>query len=185
MTAAMIHTARAQAAAAGLRNATFEVADATATHFDSASFDHAVTRFSLHHIPAPVRLMRELARVVRPGGKIIVMDHLADDDADARSWSQEIERLRDPSHWACLGAGQMRTLGERADLSLESEQCFRFELDFDDWLERGTSSAHARELVNGALTPAPRGNNCFRVAGHPGHPASLALQMWLGVWRRP
>ena len=110
-----------------------------------------MTRFSIHHIPLPVRLMRELARVVRPGGKIIVVDHLADDDADARSWSQEIERLRDPSHWACLGPGQMRAIGERAGLSLEGEQRFAYELDFDDWLGRGTSSSQAQALVNDAI----------------------------------
>jgi SAM-dependent methyltransferase len=89
----MVKTAPHQAIAGGLRNATFEVADATATHLATAGFDGAVTRFSTHHIPAPDRLMRELARVVRPGGRIIVVNHLADEDVDARSWSQEIERL--------------------------------------------------------------------------------------------
>jgi SAM-dependent methyltransferase len=184
VTAAMVETARSQAAAAGLRNATFEVADATATNLASGSFDGAVTRFSIHHIPVPDRMMRELARVVKRGGRIVVVDHLADDDADARSWSQEIERLRDPSHWACLGANQMRAIGERAGLSLEGEKRFEFELDFDDWLDRGASGAQAHGLVNEALTYAPRTTECFKVAGQAGH-RTLALQMWLGLWQRP
>jgi ubiquinone/menaquinone biosynthesis C-methylase UbiE len=184
VTAAMVEIARSQAVAAGLRNATFEVADATATKLDSAGFDGAVTRFSIHHIPTPDRLMRELARVVRPGGKIIVVDHLADDDADTRSWSQEIERLRDPSHWTCLGADQMRAIGERAGLCLEREHRFKFELDFDDWLDRGTSSPQAQDLVNDALIHAPQATECFKIVGHPGH-RTLTLLMWLGLWRRP
>jgi SAM-dependent methyltransferase len=184
VTAAMVETARSQATAAGLRNATFEVADATATNLASDGFDGAVTRLSIHHMPAPDRLMRELARVVKPGGKIIVVDHLADDDADTRSWSQEIERLRDPSHWACLGANQMRAIGERAGLSLEREKRLKFQLDFDDWLDRGASGAQAKGLVNDALTHAPRTTECFKVAGQPGH-RTLTLQMWLGLWQRP
>jgi SAM-dependent methyltransferase len=184
MTAAMVQTARSQATAAGLRNATFEVTDTTATNLASGSFDGAVTRFSIHHIPAPGRLIRELARVVKPGGKIIVVDHLADDDADTRSWSQEIERLRDPSHWACLGADQMRAIGERAGLSLEREKRFKFELNFDYWLDRGTSGAQAQELVNDALTRAPRATECFKVNAQPDH-RTLTLQMWLGLWQRP
>src|SRR5262249_18736946 len=134
LTAAMVDTARRAAAAARLGNVTFEVADATATSLDDAGFDGAVTRFSIHHIPVPVRRPRELARLVKPGGKIIVVDHLADADADARSWSQEIERLRDPSHWACLSSDQMHAVGERAGLVLEDERQLTCELDFDDWL---------------------------------------------------
>ncbi|MGH2908924.1 MAG: class I SAM-dependent methyltransferase, partial [Solirubrobacteraceae bacterium] len=86
LTPAMVELACASAAAAGIANATFAVADATATGLPRGSFDGAITRFSLHHIPAPDRVLQELARVVRPGGAIVVADHLADEDADAQAW---------------------------------------------------------------------------------------------------
>jgi hypothetical protein len=127
--------------------------------------------------------LREIARVVRPGGKIIVVDHLADDDVDARSWSQEIERLRDPSHWACLSTRQIHTIGEQAGLSLIAQQRVGFALDFEDWLDRGTQDTRARALVNDELAFAPPAVECFTVAGKPGH-RSLTLQIWLGVWQR-
>jgi hypothetical protein len=78
----------------------------------------------------------------------------------------------------------MRAIGERAVLSLEGESCFKFELDFDDWLDRGASGAHAQELARDALTHAPRTTECFKVAGQAGH-RTLTLQMWLGRWQRP
>jgi ubiquinone/menaquinone biosynthesis C-methylase UbiE len=183
LTPAMIDLARREAALAGLAEVTFEVGDATATDLESASFDGAVTRFSIHHLPVPGRLFAELARVVRPGGRVVVVDHLADEAVHARAWSQEIERLRDPSHWACQDADQLRALGERAGLALEREQRVGFELDFDDWLRRGTDDPTARELVHLALADPPAGGECFAVrAGASGR--VLRLQMWLGVWRR-
>jgi len=68
MTPAMVDVARREAASEGIGNAVFSVGDATALGFADASFDGAVTRFSLHHIPLPGRVVSELARVVRPGG---------------------------------------------------------------------------------------------------------------------
>jgi ubiquinone/menaquinone biosynthesis C-methylase UbiE len=183
LTSAMVETARREAAAAGLGNVTFETADATATSLSDATFDGAVTRFSVHHVPVPVRLFHELARLVKPGGKVIVVDHLADDDADARSWSQEIERLRDPSHWSCLSAAQMRRLGDNADLAMQEERRFGYELDFDDWLNRGAGDADARRLVNQALEDAPAAHECFAVASRAGR-RILTLQLWFGLWKR-
>ncbi len=182
-TPAMVDTARRAARAAGLENVRFEVADATATSLPDESFDGALTRFSIHHIPLPSRLFGELARVVRRGGTVTVVDHLADPDPEARSWALEIERLRDPSHWAALSDARLRELGRTAGLELTHEQRLRLELDFDDWLQRGTDSQNARELVELALTERPGGSEYFRVSRNSGR-RTLALQVWLGVWRR-
>ncbi|HYB29524.1 MAG TPA: class I SAM-dependent methyltransferase [Solirubrobacteraceae bacterium] len=183
ITPAMVETARREAQAAGIDNATFEVGDATATDLDDESFDGALTRFSIHHLPVPGRLFAELARLVRPGGRIVVVDHLADEDAEARAWAQEVERLRDPSHWASLSAARLCALGERAGLELERERRFAFELDFDDWLRRGTSDPAARQLVELALAGRPRGTDFFKVEEQP-QGRVLTLQMWLGFWSR-
>lgn len=183
LTPAMIETARREAESAGIANATFGVSDATATGLQSATFDGAVTRFSIHHVPVPARLFTELARLVRPGGKIVIADHLADRDAEARSWAQEIERLRDPSHWACLSADRLYTLGERAGLELEREQRLAFELDFEDWLRRGTPDPAARELAELALAERPHGTDCFALKDRQ-QGRALTLQIWLGLWLR-
>ncbi|HEX2708563.1 MAG TPA: class I SAM-dependent methyltransferase, partial [Solirubrobacterales bacterium] len=50
LTPAMVERAAAEAAREGIANAEFSVGDATALGFEEASFDGAVTRFSLHHI---------------------------------------------------------------------------------------------------------------------------------------
>ena len=116
LTPAMLDQARETAAAEKLDNVSFALGDATALDLPDGEFDAAVTRFSLHHIPLPGRVFTELARVVRPGGKVVVADHVTDEDVDAAIWHTEVERLRDPSHWTNLTPRQLRARGEAAGL---------------------------------------------------------------------
>jgi ubiquinone/menaquinone biosynthesis C-methylase UbiE len=183
LTEAMIEVARREAAAAGLSNVTFAVGDATALELPDASFDGAISRFAIHHVPVPSRLVGELARVVRPGGRVVLADHLADDDGDAAAWAQEIERLRDPSHWESLPLHRLRALAQHAHLQLEQERVVPLRLDFDDWLERGSTGAAARPLIERALAERPGGSECFRV-GESGARRVLELRLLLSSWRR-
>ncbi len=184
MTPAMIAVARREAAAAGHDNLTFSLGDATALELPSADFDGAIARFAIHHVPVPGRLFAELARVVRPGGRIVMADHVADDDADAAAWSQEIERLRDPSHWACLPLSRLRELGSSAGLELEHEEVVPLRLDFADWVERGSGGPEARALIEDQLARRPERTGCFAVIEDDGRRV-LELRLWLSRWRRP
>lgn len=184
ITEAMVELARREARAAGLKNAEFSLGDATALPFDDASFHGAVTRFSLHHIPVPGRCVAEMARVVRPGGWVVLGDHVTDPDQEAAAWHQEIERLRDPSHWACLTPKQLRSLAERADLTLAEERLIPVSLDYEEWLTRGSGGPTMRELVGRALAERPEGCDAFRPGRDPSGKPTLHLRYWLSLWRR-
>lgn len=184
LTPAMIETARAEAAAEGLANVELSLGDATALKFEDASFDGALTRFSLHHIPLPARVVEEMARVVRPGGHVVISDHVTDEDGEAAAWHGEIERLRDPSHWACLTPERLRRLGEAAGLELDLERLVPLQLDFDDWLERGSGGAAAQPLIERLLAAPPATAESFRVLDEGGE-RQLTLHLSLTRWRRP
>lgn len=184
LTPAMIDVARREARAAGLENADFEVGDATALDAPDGSFDGVVTRFSIHHVPLPVRLVRELARVVKPGGPVVLVDHLADADPEAARWSQEIERLRDPAHWSSPTLAHAHTLLEQAGLELDYERFLALELDFDDWLERGSTDEEARAIIAQALARRPHNVTCFEVSERDGR-RILRLRLWLARALRP
>jgi SAM-dependent methyltransferase len=184
LTPAMVEKAAEEAERDGLGNAEFSVGDATALEFEDGCFDGVVTRFSLHHIPAPQRVVAEMARVVRPGGWVIVSDFIADPDRDVYAAVEEIERLRDPSHWSCLTAAQLRAVGEEAGLEPESEQLIPFDIDYDDWLRRGSGGPAAAELIERLVERLPEGSGCFRV--HEGDDGPrLSLVNSLTRWRRP
>ena len=138
LTPAMVDKARAEADAAGAENVSFEVGDATALDLPDDTLDGAITRFSLHHIPAPMRVLEEMRRVVKPGGQVVVADHVTDDDGEAAAWHEQIERLRDPSHWACLTPSRIAALGERAGLEPDFDRVVPFEIDYGEWLNRGS-----------------------------------------------
>jgi SAM-dependent methyltransferase len=184
LTPAMVEKAREEAAKEEIDNVEFSVGDATALEFEDASFDGAVTRLSFHHIPAPQRVLEDMARVVRPGGWVIVSDLLTDEDADAQAWHQEIERLRDPSHWATPTPARLRAIGAAVGLEPESEQLIPVELDYEDWLQRGSGGKAAAELIDRLLGEAPEGAESFLVSGEPGERRLLFRTMLLR-WRRP
>ena len=185
LTPAMLEQAKRGAADEGIANVDFSVGDATALEFPDASFDGAVTRLSLHHIPLPGRAIAELARVVRPGGSVIVGDLVAaEDDGAGALWREEIERLRDPSHWVCRTPEQLREMGAAAGLSLDHEQLIPLDIDFEDWLARGSGGRAAAPLVDELLAQRPEGAESFRVTvGGDGR--HLLQRYWLGRWRRP
>jgi SAM-dependent methyltransferase len=185
LTPAMIEQAERGAAGDGIENASFAVGDATALELADGSFDGAVTRLSLHHIPLPGRAIVELARVVRPDGPVIVGDLVADEaDGEAALWREEIERLRDPSHWVCRTPEQLREMGSAAGLTLEHEQLIPLDIDFDDWLARGSGGRAASPLVDELLAQRPEGAKSFRVtAGDQGR--RLQQRYWVARWRRP
>ncbi|HEY2055470.1 MAG TPA: methyltransferase domain-containing protein [Solirubrobacterales bacterium] len=184
LTPAMVAKARSEAAAAGVGNVDFALGDATALDIPDDTLDGAITRFSLHHIPAPVRVLEEMRRVVKPGGFVVVADHVTDDDGDAAAWHEEIERLRDPSHWACLTPSRLAALGERAGLEPDLDRVVPFEIDFDEWLGRGSGGPANAELIERLLGEAPATAGSFVVSGESGGRV-LGLRNSLHRWRVP
>ena len=71
--AEMLASAPGKARKAGLE-VQFEVADALALPFASGSFDITSIGFGIRNVDDPVACLREMARVVRPGGRVVVLE---------------------------------------------------------------------------------------------------------------
>ncbi len=104
----MLAVAGRRVAETRLRNvAALHEMDAEATNFPEASFDTAVAMFVASVVPHPKQLLAEMRRVVRPGGNILFVTHIAA-DRGPRWW---IERTLAPAS---------RALGWHPDFSLEA-----------------------------------------------------------------
>lgn len=72
---AMLDIARERAADLG-RDVELREGDAHHLPFDDASFDTVVCTFSLCNIPDPRQALIEMRRVLRPGGRLVLVDHI-------------------------------------------------------------------------------------------------------------
>jgi ubiquinone/menaquinone biosynthesis C-methylase UbiE len=66
----MVEAARRESQKMGLANISFQQCGADSLPFESQSFDCAVSRFGVMFFPAPVIGIREMMRVIKPGGRI-------------------------------------------------------------------------------------------------------------------
>lgn len=112
---AMIEQARVLQAERGLENVDWRLGDATALPFADAQFDLVVTRYSFHHLVEPGAALREMARVCRPGGRVVVCD--VTPEAEKGAAYDEMETLRDPSHVRAVPLDELLQLGRQAGLT--------------------------------------------------------------------
>jgi SAM-dependent methyltransferase len=155
LSAEMIRRARERCARFGDR-ARFEQRSALALQ-PAAAFDASVSRFVLHHAPEPDRLVAAQVAHVRPGGVVVAVDHVTDPSPGAARWHQDVEAARDRSHTRNLTPGGLVDLLARAGLSELQLSETAFELDFDEWFDRGTPARSKDEVRALALAGRARG----------------------------
>lgn len=142
---AMIEEARSRAAA--YPNVELLVGDALAMPFPDGAFDLATSGRTLHHLARPEAAIRELARVVRPGGLVLVVDQIAPDGPGAAALQERIETLRDPSHVRTLADAELRTLLEDAGLRVERVEIAREQRNLGEFLALAGCEGEARARV--------------------------------------
>lgn len=96
-TKAMLDEARKLVVRSGVQNVAWHRGDVYALPFNDATFDVVSCRFAFHHFEEPVRAFGEMVRVCRPGGRIVLCDAIASDDARKADAFNRMERHRDPS----------------------------------------------------------------------------------------
>jgi ubiquinone/menaquinone biosynthesis C-methylase UbiE len=72
LSGAMVHAALQRIPEQGLRNVAFAQMDAEALYFPTGRFDTVVCALGLMYVPDPLQSLREMRRVLRPGGRIVL-----------------------------------------------------------------------------------------------------------------
>jgi SAM-dependent methyltransferase len=153
------------AAERGITNVTSTVATADALPFPDAAFDIAISRFSIHHWPDPGIAVREAARVLRAGGRMVLIDLVAPEDARLDTFLNAVELLRDPTHGRSLRPSDWRAALAGAGLRGDIVRSWRFRHDTEDWLSRTAPAAWRAEAARRMLREAPPSvRDAFEVA---------------------
>jgi len=135
ITPEMLDKARNRCAAAGLTNVGFVPGRAEALPFEDASFDAVVSRSAVHHFPDPAAALREMARVVKPGGRVITVDVQSAESVEDAALHNALETLRDPSHVRMLPKSELKGALSRAGLVVESSTSWTNHREFAEWMQ--------------------------------------------------
>jgi ubiquinone/menaquinone biosynthesis C-methylase UbiE len=115
--------------------------------FPDAGFDLAVTRYSAHHWLDMQAGIHEAARVLRPGGRMIVIDVLSPESPLLDTVLQTVEILRDPSHVRDYRESEWRRVLAGEGFSEAASHRWKLPMEFDAWVARiGTSVARIDAL---------------------------------------
>jgi ubiquinone/menaquinone biosynthesis C-methylase UbiE len=98
LTPAMLERARALASERGVTNISFAEGDAHHLDFDSGAFDLVTCRRAAHHFGDIETALREIARVLRPGGRFVLDDRSVPADEAADTTLNHLDVLHDSSH---------------------------------------------------------------------------------------
>lgn len=152
LTPAMIRSGRKRLAGEGLaRGAHFVLALCERAPLAEGAVDCAVCRNTFHHLAAPDEVFREMARVVRPGGHVILMDHLYPDEEAERARMEEIDHVREPAMVRILSLKDMRALFAGEGLEVVTAESMSRRDTFDNWLHGAGTAAESVPFVRAGV----------------------------------
>ena len=161
LTEAMLAETAKNAAQRGLANVTTQQGPAEKLPFPGAAFDIVTVRLASHHFADNAAAVREMARVTKPGGTVVVVDNYGPEDEALDAQLQHIEKLRDPSHVRSYRLSVWRALLQNAGLKIQREVTDHYSeskrgMDLDDWVRRAkTPPDRVAQLRRLFITAAP------------------------------
>ena len=148
LTEEMLEQARGLARKQRADNVSFERGDAMQMDYPDDRFDLVTCRVCAHHFADPLPAVREMARVLRPGGQLLVVDSVAPEDPSEDTWLNCIELLRDPSHARNHKVSEWIAMLDEAGLSASCLGRWAVPLEFEEWVTRmGTPELKRSQLL--------------------------------------
>ncbi len=150
MTPAMLSVGRTEAEKERLCNIEFVVGDAAELPFPDNRFDIVLSRLAFHHFPDAEMPFSEMRRVLRPGGKLVLIDMEAAEDS-LRETEDKIERLRDPSHVRNLSRAEMLELYRKHDLSVSCCETVKMPMILQNWLDHTATPVSVQKEIKALM----------------------------------
>lgn len=134
LTPEMIEKARKKCNESGLKNVRFELGSAEQLPFEEESFDCVVARLTIHHFLDPHRVMKEVVRVTRRGGKVVVADVVSSENEEEATLHNALEMLRDPTHLRMFPQSEMLELFQSNGLRITFTATWEMQRDYEEWI---------------------------------------------------
>jgi ubiquinone/menaquinone biosynthesis C-methylase UbiE len=155
LTEPMLAAARGHVRARGAANVEFVAGDAGDLPFRDESFDVVTCRTAAHHFADVPAAVRQIHRILRAGGSLLLQDILGHDDADANAFILEVEKRRDPSHVRSYRATEWKAFLRAAGLTVMEDSVIWKLREWNEWTGRMRMTAEARRALEDFVRRAP------------------------------
>ena len=134
MTPAMLSVEKEAVKTEHIANIDFVVGDATELPFSDNSFDIVLSRLAFHHFPDINQPFAEMVRVLKPSGKLVLIDMEAAEEP-LRKIEDNIEKMRDSSHVRNLSREEMLSLYRKHGMTVSCCETVRMPMILQNWLD--------------------------------------------------
>ena len=180
LTLPMLEAARGFIRDKGAANVRLLASDVEALPFRDASFGVVTCRIAAHHFPAILPAVREIARVLEPGGSFLLQDILGHEDRELAAFILEVEKRRDPSHVRSLPQREWAAFLKAAGMTVIDEGMVSKVRMWEEWTGRTRMSPDAKAGLERFVLAAPaRCREAFRFRIERGHIESFTDRMIL------
>jgi ubiquinone/menaquinone biosynthesis C-methylase UbiE len=178
LTKEMVVTASELARDRGVKNVQFQIGDAEKLPFPDGSFDIVTCRFAAHHFGNVEQAVSEVARVLKPGGTFLLVDHYAPAEIELDYFVNQLDRMRDPSHVRESTLSEWKGMFTKHHLSFKEILKWDLPLKFQNWVERaGTPSEKQQEIVEFMSSATKVCKEIYHIVfNENGYPESFCLK---------
>ncbi len=170
----------------GVENVTFREADAEDLPFPAGAFTLLTCRIAPHHFPDVPRALREFFRVLRRGGRMVIIDTLLPEDPEVAEFYQTMEKMRDPTHIRAFTREEWVQMAEEAGFTVHETKVFPKTHDFQKWARRAGLNREGVQKLNAFFAQAPaKVQNHFQIETFAGEVESYTDQKLLIYASRP
>lgn len=155
LTPQMLASAEKHLPEQGISNVEFRQADAEDLPFEDLQFDLVTCRIAPHHFPECAKFVLEAARVLKPGGILVLQDHVLPEDQSTARYIDAFEKLRDPSHHRAYSRSEWFGFFEQAGLTVERTEEIEKHHQFFQWAAIQDCSPATIEMLEALIKLAP------------------------------
>lgn len=172
---AMLAEAARLAGARGITNARWEVAHAAALPYADDSFDIVTCRLVAHHFLSLAPSLAEMARVLKRGGHLLIVDIISPEEPALADFLNAFEVLRDPSHGRDWTLSEWESAGKEIGTPFDVIARWDMPQEFAVWTARQQTPPDAVMAIERLMdTASAEARDAFSLVGPP----HRAFRLW-------